>query len=328
MSRHYPYTATRVKVMHSLLLGKDDYMRLRKMGLHEIIRSLQDGLYKKEIGMLSKDYDGIELINIALNENLANCVNKLVLISVHEELKNIIKLYSLKWVIKNLKIALRARMNQFDANDMKYSIIPIIPASRDFCYSLLKKENNAIIEDMRKILPLSDEFKAYLMNSNLVAMENELDKAYYISLYKAANNAKPHLRRFFMSLIELTNIKTVLKTKATGMDNAAIKKYIVGRETSIIKKLMAADKERAAEILEKSGYPLEFGDMSGLESSMERFLLSFSFRLLHISPLTEAPIFGYLLAKEIELRNLRLLVNAKAMNMDEGFIDKNIIMAI
>ncbi len=328
MSRHYPYTATRVKVMHSLLLGKDDYMRLRKMGLHEIIRSLQDGLYKKEIGMLSKDYSGIELINISLNENLANCLNKLVLISVHEELKNIIKIYSLKWVIKNLKIVLRARMNQFDANDMKYSIIPVLPTSRDFCYSLLKKENNAVIEDMRKIIPLSNEFKTYLMNNNLAAMENELDKSYYTCLYNMAKNSKLHLRNFFMSLIELTNIKTVMKAREAGADNAAIKKYIVGKETPIIKKLMSADKERTAEILEKSGYPLELGDMAVLESSIEQYLLSFSFKLLHINPLTEAPIFGYLLAKEIELRNIMLLVNAKAMSMDEGFIDKNIIMAI
>ena len=80
----YPYTATRVKARTSLLLTKDDYAKISKMGLNEIIRFLEEREYKNEIDALSSHYKGMELINVALNENLANTVNKLIDISTKE----------------------------------------------------------------------------------------------------------------------------------------------------------------------------------------------------------------------------------------------------
>lgn len=320
----YPYTSTRVRAMKSMLLGKDDYLRLRKMGLNEIIRFLKEGKYKNEIEALSKEYSGIELINLALNENMAAEMNKLVFIS-SDRLKYAVRLYAMKWVIGNIKITVRAKLNRFSEKDIKYSIIPVKPADREFCFSLLKKDADEAIAEIRKMLPVDAELlKSHYSGSNLISIENMLDRAYYGSIESLS--VRKELQRFFASLIELMNIKNILKMKMSGAESNAIKSLIVGRETPLLKRLINADKEKIADIL-KRRYPLEYSDAVKFENSMEKYLLQYSFRLMHSSPISEAPVFGYLLAKEIEVRNLRLLVNAKAMEMDEKFIEENLIVA-
>ena len=157
----YPYTSTRVRAMKSVLLGKDDYLRLRKMGLNEIIRFLKEGKYKNEIEALSKEYSGIELINLALNENMAAEMNKLVFISP-DRLKYAVRLYTMKWVIGNIKITVRAKLNRFSEKDIKYSIIPVKPADREFCFGLLKKDADETMAEIRKMLPVDSELlKSY-----------------------------------------------------------------------------------------------------------------------------------------------------------------------
>jgi len=65
---------------------------------------------------------------------------------------------------------------------------------------------------------------------------------------------------------------------------------------------------------------------AGLEAAAERFLLMHAIRLLHRRPLSISPIFGYLLSKEIETKNIRLLIHSKSMDLSEKFVDENLIV--
>src|SRR3989338_4635721 len=121
-SKTYPYTAARVKAMKSLLLARNDYLKMRKMGLNEMIRFLEEREYKKEIDILSSEYSGMELINLALNQNLSNTINKLLVISTKES-NDLIKKYAMKWVVGNIKVMLRTK----NWSMAKKSIIPVSP---------------------------------------------------------------------------------------------------------------------------------------------------------------------------------------------------------
>ena len=86
----YPYTYVRVMVMKSLLFKKDDYHKMLKMGFNEIAKFLQDTNYKKEISELGTEHSGADLLELALNRNLAASFKKLVRISP-DELGTVIK---------------------------------------------------------------------------------------------------------------------------------------------------------------------------------------------------------------------------------------------
>ena len=75
---HYPYTYVRTAVMKSLLFRKDDYQKMLKMGFSEIAKSMQESNYKKEIDVLAGEYSGADLLELALNRNLASSFKKLM----------------------------------------------------------------------------------------------------------------------------------------------------------------------------------------------------------------------------------------------------------
>jgi len=322
----YPYTTTRVKAGRALLLTKDDYIKMKKMGINEMIRFLEEREYKKEIDSLSSEYRGMELINVALNENLANTVNKLYMISTKES-RVLIKNYSLKWIINNLKIILRSKGQDL----VRKSIVPISPTTYSHCLEMIKKDKDEFIREIIKITGVDElRFKKHYNENDIISMENELDMSYHVKLlavHKALGNGM--LKKFYKFLVELVDIRNIIKLKSIDIDQKTIESLVVSK-TVLVGDLLNQNLDECIKTLKESKYK-EFvvdvdKDLSRLENNIEKYLLRYSFRLLHLRPLSIAPIFGYLLAKEIEIRNLKLLINAKALGMDDKFIEDNLIL--
>ncbi len=327
----YPYIATRVKAMKSRLLGKEDYIKLRKMQLNEIIRFLQEGEYKREIEELAERYAGVELINLSLNSNLANAVNRLISMS-SKEVKSLLKLYAGKWATNNIKIVLRTRLNRLTKEDMVYAIMPVQPTDYEFCSRLLEEENP--FPSMGKVTGIPEgRLRELFQEGRLAEMENELDMAHYrclLTLTNAVVMSSRLLKDFLKSLVILLNIRNVIKFKLEGMKREEVQKYVIGASAEVARIAEAEGVKGAIETLKGGRYRLIAEgvekDMTQLEGNMEKFFLEFSSRLMHMQPLSILPIFGYLLGKEAETRNLRLLAYAKHTGMQEAFIEANTVM--
>lgn len=321
----YPYTAARVKAMKSLLLAREDYLKMRKMGLNEMIRFLEEREYKKEIDILSSEYRGMELINLALNQNLSNTINKLLMISTSDS-NDLIKKYAMKWITGNIKIILRSK----NWNLAKRGIVPVSPTTYEFCHELVKKDRDEFAEEIRKIAGVGSAFRKFYEENDIVSMENELDKLYYsslVSVYRSLESGV--LKNFYGFLVELNDIKNVMKLKSMGVSKEVMDSLMITK-SRLVNNLMNESAGDAIKTLKESKYR-NFAegvesDLTVLENNIEKYLLQYSFRLLHLRPLSIAPIFGYLLAKEIEIRNLKLLVNSKAVELEEEFVEKNLIV--
>lgn len=348
--RTYPYTVTRVRVMKSKLLKKEDYLRMRKMGLNEMIRFLEESEYKNEIDSFSREYMGTELIELALNGNLANTVNKLLRISLKEEVKALIEMYSLKWVLNNIKLVLRTRMNRLSETDLRYGVIPIRPMDYDTSMKTYKESEDEIFKVINRITRIDIHTLSGLYRAgDLVGLENEIDMNFYSRLMGLEKRLKlkksDPLRRFFKLLVYLMNIKNIAKFKMGGIKEETIRGMMVldesgrGKEFSLGKRqekliadmIAANDMKALFDTLRKSQFrDLVTADVeenpTRLEGAVDKFLLMYASKLLHRRPLSVSPIFGYLLGKEIETKNIRLLVHSKAMGMGEKFIDSNLIV--
>jgi len=349
--RTYPYTVTRVRAMKSKLLKKEDYLRMRKMGLNEMIRFLEESEYKNEIDSFSREYMGTELIELALNGNLANTVNKLLRISLKEEVKSLIEAYSLKWVLNNIKLVLRTRMNRLEESDLRYGVVPIRPMDYDTSMKMYRENDDEILKIISKITKIDAGRLGELYRAgDLAVLENEIDINFYsrlIELEKRLELKKSDpLRQFFDLLVYLMNIKNIVKFKAEGIKEETIRGMMVLEERKIGERIFSAaggkgkliaemisanDMKTLFEALKKSQYrglvTAEVEETPArLEGAVDKFLLMYASKLLHRRPLSVSPIFGYLLGKEIETKNIRLLVHSKAMGMDEKFIDSNLIV--
>src|SRR3989338_1041520 len=108
----YPYTYVRTVVMRALLFKKEDYHKMLKMSFSEIAKFMQDSHYKKEINALATEHSGADLLELALNKNLAESFKKLIRISPYE-LGLLIGEYVKRKDIDDIKTIIRGDSNQF-----------------------------------------------------------------------------------------------------------------------------------------------------------------------------------------------------------------------
>ena len=136
----YPYNYVRTSVMKSLLFRKQDYDKMLKMGFSEIAKFMQDSNYKKEINELASSHSGADLLELALNKNLAYTFKKLMKISP-KELGLVVREYAKRKDIEDLKTIIRGKFTNTDEKAVFDSVTSAGTLSREYQHELIKKDS-------------------------------------------------------------------------------------------------------------------------------------------------------------------------------------------
>lgn len=341
----YPYTYVRTVVMRSLLFKKEEYHKMLKMSFSEIAKFLQESHYKKEINDLATRFSGADLLELALNKNLAGSFKKLMRIS-SEELGLLIKEYAKRKDIDDIKTILRGKLTNTEEKTIANSITGAGSLSYDFLLSLLKKGS---VEDVLKGIKILDFslFKNGLKDLNekksLAGIENSLDRHYYISLIRFSKTLPKEgalFRNFLLKEVEISNILTILRLKKAKFGKDVIKNFIIPsgdklKDFKIMSLTNFDDFEQLSKAFEKTEYKNiiakgieEFrrnNSLITLESDLYKYLLRQSILFMHQHPLSIDVILGYMFAKDIEVRNLRIIVKGNQLGLSEQFIESQLI---
>jgi len=341
----YPYTYVRTVVMRALLFRKEDYHKMLKMGFSEIANFLQESHYRKEINELATHYSGTDLLELALNRNLAASFKKLMRISSYE-IGLLIKEYAKRKDIDDIKTILRGKFTNTEDKLILNSITAAGTLSQDFFASLLKKDS---IEEILKSNGLAEfslfknSLKELKENNTLVGIENALDKHYYAHLIQFSGMLPKKgalFRNFLLKEVEILNILTLLRLKKAKFGKNAIKDFIIlsgnkAKDSRMSEIANADDLEQLSKILSKTEYKEiiakgieEFrknGSLIALEAELYKHLLRQSILFMHQHPLSIDVILGYMFAKDIEVRNLKIIVKGKQLGLKEDFIESQLI---
>ena len=343
--KRYPYTYVRTVVMRSLLFKKDDYHKMLKMGFSEIAKFMQESTYRKEINELSSQYFGADLLEIALNRNLAESFKKLIRIS-SSELALLVKEYAKRKDIEDLKTILRGKFTNSDEKLTARSITGAGTLSRDFLLSLLKKESVEEVLKSSKLVDFSllkNALKDFNEKKNLSAVENALDRYYYSHIIQFSNLLPKEgalFRNFLLKEIEILNILTLLRLKKAKFSREIVKNFIIPtgdkiKDEKMLSLIETEDLGQVSKSLEKTEYGEliakgieEFkksNSLISLESGLYKHLLRQSILFMHQHPLSVDVILGYMFAKDIEVRNLRIIIKGKQLGLSEQFIESQLI---
>ena len=341
----YPYTYVRTVVMRALLFRRDDYHKMLKMGFSEIAKFLQESHYRKEINELATHYSGADLLELALTRNLAASFKKLMRISSYE-IGLLVRECAKRKDIEDIKTILRGKFTNTDDKLIINSITAAGTLSYAFLASLLKKGS---IEEILKGNSLVDfsllkgGLKDLNEKKNLISIENALDRHYYASLIQFSDRLPKEgalFRDFLLKEVEILNILTLLRLKKAKFDKAAIKDFIImsGNKAKDSKMIGMADADDLDE-LSKSLAKIEYGliiakgieelkknnSLIALETELYKYLLRQSILFMHQHPLSVDVILGYMFAKDIEARNLKIIVKGKQLGLKEDFIESQLI---
>lgn len=344
---NYPYATARVKAKKSNLLTQDNYPKLLMMDLNEIGRFMGETQYKVEMSELASRYGGVNLIELGTSRNLARTYRDIIGFTTGE-LRDIVVAYLRRWDYQNIKTILRGKYSGASLEDIQEDLVPAGDLSEEYLLSLVGMDGPAEIIDAlhkRQGIEFPEDIAALLdRGDSLAPVEDYLDKLYYTQLL-ASFKPKGKPKRLFLSYIEreidIVNLRTLLKLKQAGLPAERIRSFFVeGGYRLDIKELdrLAAIESFDALADELAKLPFydeikdgldkarQTGTLSDIMLSLQKYQARQSEKFSHLYPLSVLPVIDYIIRKNNEVNNIRIIARGKATGMDPDTIKKLLVM--
>jgi V/A-type H+-transporting ATPase subunit C len=343
---NYEYVTARVRSRRASLFDDDDYRKLVRMGTGEIARFMEETEYEAEMNALGARHEGVDLVEYALNQNLAKHFHDLLRWS-EGRLYDYVARYLRKFDAWNVKTVFRGIYTDTDPADIEEDLIGAGEFDEDFLDELVAADT---IEDAVELLDrtiFGDDLDAALEDYQdaglLVPLENATDRAFYRTLLAglpdAAEGDSPVglLTEFLQAEIDFLNLRNAVRLARSGADiepaayfieggrlfDAQQLRQIAGSEEQIVEAVRQSaygdDLEEALVVLEEAESLIEF------EHAIDAALLEYSDALSNRYPLSVCPVLAYVLAKEREVENVRAIARGREAGLSPAEIEEELV---
>lgn len=344
-SGNYPYVCARVRAKRALLLPTDVYRKLLLMDTHQITRFLGESQYKKEITELGLKATGFQLIDLALNQNIAEVYQQILGYS-DGDLTALLCAFLQREDIWNIKTILRGKSYNAKPEEIMKAIRSAGKYPESYWQDII--QHSKTVQEAIELLKDNDYFD--IVNSfkddwesHPEICENKLEQAYYQFLLNSIH-ARSEANRLFLDFvreeIDLVNIKTLLMTKYESVEPATITSMILSggniTQKTMQRLINAPDFKQFLEelhsipeyqIIQDSIRTIEqTNSLSHIIRALEKNHLTKATKKSYLHPLSILPILDYFIRKRIEVENLRILVRAKEKGLPEQMIKELLVI--
>lgn len=328
VNRDYPYMYARVSAKREKLLDSSDYEKLIKMKANEIARNLQEGEYKQDMDALGSRYDGARLVELALSRNLSRTLSDIVEMS-SGHLQEAVRIYLRRYDLMSVKRILRWKKSG-EKERIEDLFMPVSTYDFSELQELAEKDFDDILRDID--FEAEIDYSSYINEKDdLQAIERGLDQAYFDELKDLADKVSSRqFEKFIRKEMRYENFKVALRLKKYGVEQEEIRSRLLknGRDKVLDEIVASENIEEAKEILSREEL-IDNSDESleDIEHSLEVSRLEEAVMMLHTEPLGLTSILGYVVAKIVEIKNLRMLIRARETGIhNEETIRKNLVI--
>ena len=337
------YVTARVKARKSALYGDEEYRKLVRMGPAEIARFMEESDYEDEINALGARHSGVDLIEYALNRNLAKQFDDL-LGWADGRLYGLIARYLRKFDAWNIKTVIRGLYSGADREDIEDDLIRAGEFDAALIESLLAAPSiEEVVERLSGTIfdeDLDAAYEDYEETGVLVPLENAIDRTYYDHLLDdlVVDEATQQYREFLEAEIDFRNARNALRLAQSGADIDPAAYYIDGGSLFTASELasLSQNRDELVTAIRESRYG---DDLSGaldeleaapslirFERALDAALLEYTNSLGHVFPLSITPIASYILAKEREVDNIRAIARGREAGLAEDQIEQELVI--
>lgn len=339
---NYPYVTARVRAKKALLLPRDTYDRLLQMSVSEIARILGEGQYSDEMVALATRYSGVDLVEAATRNNLAKVFTQIIGFS-EGPLKDMIARFLDRWDVWNIKTILRGKFYGATEEEIVEDVVPAGSFPQDFVHSLAAMEEideivDALVDSIYR--PVLVGLPASLQDArSLAAYEDLLDRVYYESLLASVPPA-PEPQRLFHNFvrmeIDVVNTKTLLRVR--GLEQLPDRHIFIQGGLNFtreqVREMVTLELPALLERLKKAPFydalaPFlqnEEPQISQGIRAMEKWLMHQASRGANLHPLSVLPVLDYLVAKTVEVENIRIIARGKALGLESDVIREMLLV--
>ncbi|MDR7871479.1 MAG: V-type ATP synthase subunit C [Tissierellaceae bacterium] len=314
---------TRTRVFETRLLSRPKIDRMIDADdIDEVIKLLNETEYSKSLIGISRtnDYEKI------LSNELRRVYDLMREVSVEQV---VVDLLALKYDYHNLKVLIKEQEFDKDLSDLYLSIGTIDPkkfkqAYKDGDFSEISKKFKNAIE--ATITDLEE-------NKDPQRIDIVLDRYYFEHLYEMAKDTKIDLfTEYVKDMIDFINVRSSIRMKKQGkefkffedviLENGNIEKEIIlstyGDSIETMIQKYKNSKISSALVKGLNSY-IETDRLSEFEKYMDDYLMDINKKSKYINFGPE-PIFSYIIAKEAEIKNLRIIMISKINNLSPDVI--------
>ncbi|MFC4553384.1 MULTISPECIES: V-type ATP synthase subunit C [Halorussus] len=344
-SSNYEYVTARVRHRRASLFDEEDYRKLLRMGPGEIARYMEETEYEEEVNALGSRYEGVDLVEYALNRNLAKNFDDLLRWS-EGQLYELIARYLRKFDAWNVKTIVRGLYSDAPRDTISSDLTRAGEFDDEFLDRLLDAGS---IEELVELLDrtrygdaLEDAYADYEETGTLVPLENAVDRVYYEGLIEGvtetSNRATQLYVEFLQAEIDFRNVRNALRIARSGADIDPADYFIEGGQLFRRNELsqLATNVDELATFIRDSTYGDELSEaldqlersdsLIGFEHALEAALLEYSDHLSHVFPLSVCPVLAYILAKEREVDNIRAIARGREAGLGEDQIEDELVI--
>ena len=342
---NYPYVCARVRAKRASLLPHDVYRKLLQMDTHEITRFLGESQYKKEISELGLKTTGFQLIDLALNRNIAE-VYQQILSYAEGDLTTLLSAYLQREDIWNIKTILRGKSYNANPEEIMKAVRSAGKYPESYWQNIVQQSKT--VRETIELLKENDYFEIvntfkedWELRPDLC--ENKLEQAYYHFLLNSIH-ARSEPNRLFLEFIreeiDLVNIKTLLMAKYESVEPTTMTSMILSGgkipEKTMHLLINASDFKQFLEelhvipeyqtIRDSLGTIEQTNSLSHIIRVLEKDHLTKATKKSYLHPLSILPILDYLIRKRIEVENLKILARAKEKGLSEQTIRELLVI--
>lgn len=305
---------TRTRVLETRLLSR---ARIERMvdakDIEEVIKILGETEYANVIGGLTRVEEYEKILSSELKR-----VYKLMYEIAKEN--RVVDLLALKYDYHNLKVLVKEKFLQKDLEDL-YIPIGTIDFQRlrsDYLAGNLRDMDTKFKDALESV------GKDFDINHDPQRVDILLDRYYFEHLYELARETDiPLFIEYVQDLIDFTNIKTLIRVKKQNKDLKFLEEVILPNGKIGINDMVLALNDSLEGIMNKfRSYRIspelrrgleaygQSGRLSEFERQMDNYLMDLNKGSKYINFGPE-PIFSYVIAKETELKILRIIMVSK-----------------
>jgi V/A-type H+/Na+-transporting ATPase subunit C len=346
-SGNYANATTRVKARKAFLFPRETYLKLLQMDVPEISRFIGESKYKDEIDELATKYTGIDLMEHALNLNLARDLGQ-IMGFCKGELRLLIGAYLNRWDSWNIKSILRGKSFGASEDEIRETLVPAGSLNQQKLNELIRKNTIAdVIDGLTGTVfhkPLASAMDEYNKSHLLSVFENALDKAYYANLLTLDipnTKADELFINFIRHEVDFINLRTLFRLKRENVEHDKIMAYMIpgGSRLALedLRKLAQAPNynEFVNMLKEYPGWDelspavqksQETGSLNSVEIALRKGLIAYGDKISHLYPLSITPILGYIIRKNTEVNNLRIIARGKESGLSDEVIKNQLVI--
>ncbi|MAF89262.1 MAG: hypothetical protein CL963_02000 [Euryarchaeota archaeon] len=315
----YYYAGTRARAGIAKRIKDLDYERFIKMGVSEIVKFLEERDYREEVDTLGMKYSKVELVERALYQNFAQVIDSIL---KYVPAQSPLITYVEKYDIDNIKAILRGKSSGRGNDELERVLIPAGNLTKEFYSNLI--ENTSSVAEVIQALKMTQYYRilAGLDIKDIESLEDALDRAYYEKLLEAGE-ADFEFMVFVKEEIDIRNAVTILRLSRSKTKTE--KKYFISGGNITMKNLASLSEKDLPGMIDffkkqKFWKYVDGGikDVGKMENGLRKYLMMRSTVLLRDYNPNLKTVLGYIVVKEREMANVRMIVRSKQMKSVEG----------